>query len=101
MDLRRLAPVDHRYGTLEYYDWRVTCGAINGILLEFRSDFTDTEIIIVYWWRASDPSIYRRLSTRGTSSARLCGELAVLLGDIAQATAVSLCIEGDVRDPLV
>jgi hypothetical protein len=105
MDLRRLAPVDHRYGTLIYDVWEPDriVGGNNADLMLIRCfmgfmGFMETDSVVVNWWMSNHRYAKRIVHM---STTRTSGEMVILLSDLTQAFATNLRIEGIPEDPLV
>jgi hypothetical protein len=102
MDLRVLFPADHRYGTIDFIKW--TSGGVvavseESILVECHY-VSEDDAVCVIWWSTSSCVVHR---TRiwGPTILSMQSAVAIFLSDLAQSTAIDMCIEGDPHDSLV
>jgi hypothetical protein len=108
LDLRRLIPIDYRYGTESHDDWgrhRFVCWIGSGPdSRHIMSVFVCDAHVEIYWWatRTCLNGSCKRVYFADRTPSQVLSEVVVWVGDIAQSTAsYEYGIDGHPSDPLV
>jgi hypothetical protein len=104
LDVRRLVPVDHRYGSVKYqfhqqWQWVISNDLYNLFDVMLKENPSRT---VIWWWGNDVPAHHEMIILHaGRTLSQMQSEIAYWLGSIVQSTSHNGYIDNHPADPLV